>query len=184
MTPALRPPRTAERGQALTELVLLLPAFAGILLVFTFLAYLSVCRLALIQLTRDSALYLARESSLWIGPPAEQLQAVRELAAQRKLLDPQAIEVSLEPLELPLQGGSPSLLQSAMNTGSLKMVRSMLLGKRLTLRWRLRFQGLAGLVFPNGLQLRESVALQGDAWDFGNGRDWKKIFDSVFSSLF
>lgn len=172
-----------EKGQALTELVLLIPAFAGLLLLFAFVAQLVLCRLALIQLTRDSALYLARESSVWSGSPDEQLQAVRELAAGRTLLDPQALSLQVEPLELPLQDKTPALLQAALNSGIGKALRSALMGKRLTLSWQLHFHGLAAKLFPQGLLLRESVAFQGDAWDFGNGRDWAKSFHSLLPDL-
>jgi hypothetical protein len=164
-------------------MVILLPIFAGLLLVFAFLAQLMLSRLALIQLTRDSALYLARDSTLWLGDEDEQLAAVRQLAQGRRLLDPQALGLKLEPLAMPFQDQGGALVQSAMDSGAMKLVRSVLLGKRLTLSLHLRFGGLAGRIFPSGLTLNESVALQGDAWDFGNGLDVKKRVEALFKSL-
>jgi hypothetical protein len=164
-------------------MVILLPLFAGLMLVFAFLAQLMLSRLALIQLTRDSALYLAKDSTLWLGDEDEQLVAVRQLAQGRRLLDPQALSLTLQPLEMPFQDQGGALLQGAMNSGAMKLVRSVLLGKRLTLSLQLRFGGLAGRIFPSGLTMNESVALQGDAWDFSNGLDIKKRIEALFKSL-
>lgn len=164
-------------------MVILLPIFAGLLLLFAFLAHLVLSRLALIQLTRDSALYLAKDSALWLADEDEQLMAVRQLAQGRRLLDPQALSLTLQPLEMPFQDQGGALLQSAMNSGAMKLVRSVVLGKRLTLSLHLQFGGLAGQLFPSGLTLNESVALQGDAWDFGNGAAVKERFEALFKSL-
>ena len=61
-----------HRGQALTEIVLVAPIFALLLLVFALWTRLALSQLALVQLTRDATLMLARNGELWEQPAPTQ----------------------------------------------------------------------------------------------------------------
>lgn len=156
--------RRGERGQALAELALLAPLFAVLLLLFSFWARLLLCRLALLQLTRDQAVLLTREGSAWRAEPGQRLEQLRSLARAYPPLDPQALAIELQPLPAPGLQGLGGGLGELLDSGPGRVLRGLLLGKRLTVTYRLRFGGLAGRLFPGGLDLSESAALQGDPW--------------------
>lgn len=152
-----------QRGQALTEMALLAPLFAVVLLVLASWARLAVTRLALVQLTRDSAILLARNSVLWGDSEARQLLAVRKLAERQGILDPGRLRLSLKPLPPPLLGPLMGL-DLPMDSPIAGWVGEKLFGRRCTLRYQVPLGGLLGRFFPHGLALEESVAVLGDPW--------------------
>lgn len=157
-------PGPAQRGQSLTELALVAPLFALLLLCLSLWARLTLDRLALIQLTRDSAILIARNDTLWKSAPRGQLEAVRELARRQGLLQPQRLE-----LERSALGGLPlGELPGAGSLGAssaLQEIVGRFAGRRFTLRYRLPLSGLAARLLPRGMTLEESAAIQGDPWN-------------------
>lgn len=152
-----------QRGQALAETAILAPLFALLLLVLMAWARLSIDRLALVQLTRDSAILLARNTELWNGSPSAQLQAVRRLAERQGSLDPAALSLELKALQPPFLG--PLLgAQMDMDSPISGWIGSRLFGRRVILSYRIRPGGLLGRLYPSGLRLEEGVAVLGDPW--------------------
>jgi hypothetical protein len=147
----------------LTEAALLAPLFALLLLVFMAWARLCLLRLALIQLSRDSALLLARNDELWNASESEQLAAVRELAERQGALKPENLSLEFKTLSLPLLG-SLFGLQGEGGHSFYDWIVGKFFGRRLVLRYQLRPQGLLGRIYPAGLKLEEDVAVLGDPW--------------------
>lgn len=143
--------RRGARGQGLTEMALLAPLFAGLLLVFACWARLALTRLALIQLTRDTSILLARDADHWMADASLQQDEMRELAKQYPVLEARYLDLDVEPM--PLVDG--------MNFGS-GYLGKLVAGATLHLRYHLRPRGLIGRIYPNGLVLEEWAAVQGD----------------------
>lgn len=145
--------RRPEGGQAITELALVAPLFAGLLLLMGLWARLTLIHLELIHLTRDAAIELAADADPWTASPSVQEDAVRKLAAHYALLDPRQIRLELLPVPLP---GGMSLGDGALAT--------LITGKKVCLRYHVSLRGLAGRFFPGGLELTEWGVVQGDPW--------------------
>lgn len=153
----------AQKGQALTELALVAPLFAALMLLFAFAARLAVQQLALVQLSRDAALMLARHRGLWGQTAPVQEAAVRRLAERQEILDPQRLRLSYEkvaPLGLDSVEGLEPLLQSPWGGG----LQDLVAFRRYHLSYDLAPQGLWAKVFPRGLRLRETLVVHGDPW--------------------
>lgn len=145
--------RRRQAGQAITELALVAPLFAGLLLLLGLWARLTLIHLELIHLTRDAAIELASDAEHWTASHSAQEEAVRKLAGHYPLLDPR--QVRLEMLPLPLPGGM-SLGDGAFAT--------LITGKKVSLRYPIHLRGWAGRLFPGGLDLTEWGVVQGDPW--------------------
>jgi hypothetical protein len=145
--------RTAESGQALTELALVGPLFASVLLIFAFLAHLMLLRLALIQLTRDTALMLARDADHWLASPTQQQEQMRELAKQYPVFVPRYLSLQVE--ATPLPGG--------MNLGAGYFGR-LFAGAKIQLQYTYHTKGLLHQFWPEDMVLSEWVVAQGDPW--------------------
>jgi hypothetical protein len=152
-----------ERGQALTELILVAPLFAGLMLLFAFWAHLGVARLAMVQLSRDAALMLARNGTLWSQPLKVQEAAVRDLARRQALLDPASLTLLSEEVA-PVGLGNVEALQGALNSPLGQSLIKLAGLRRYRLRCRLKIGGLAGRLVGGGVNLEESLVLQGDPW--------------------
>lgn len=156
--------RQHERGQALSELLLLLPAFGLLLLLLSFGAQLLIARLSLIALARDYALLLARNEPSLSASPATQALELRRLCGRTSGLDPKHLSHTLQPMPLPGLKG--------VDTGPVAgLVQAALLGQRLTLRYELRWGGLLGRCFPDGWTLEEELSFQGDPWK----HPWQRV---------
>jgi hypothetical protein len=142
-----------SRGQGLTELALIAPLFSALLLVFACWAHLALIRLALIQLTRDTSILLARDADHWLESPSLQQDEMRELAKQYPLLEKRYLDLDVEPM--PLVGD--------MNPGS-GYLGKLIAGATVHLRYHLQPRGLIGQIYPKGLDLEEWAAVQGDPW--------------------
>lgn len=145
--------RRRQGGQAITELALVAPLFAGLLLLMALWARLTLIRLELIHLTRDAAIELAADADDWTASHSAQEDAVRKLAGHYPFLDPR--QARLEMLPVPLAGGM-SLGDGAFAT--------FITGKKFSLRYHIRLRGWAGGLFPGGLDLTEWGVVQGDPW--------------------
>lgn len=166
--------RRGQRGQALTELALAAPLFALLLLLISFWARLAVTQLALVQLSRDATLMLARNGHLWSLPAAEQEAAVRRLAGRQALLKPGQLRLSFEPvppLGLSQVDALAPLLQSPLGARATAWVGL----RRYHLSYDLAPQGLARRLFPRGLWLRESLVVHGDPWKMEAKRLMEKV---------
>lgn len=166
--------RREQRGQALTEVALVAPLFALLLLLFAFWARLAVTQLALVQLSRDASLMLARNGHLWSWPAAEQEAAVRRLAGRQSLLKPEQLSLRFEavpPLGLSQAGALAPMLQSPLGLQATEWAGL----RRYHLRYDLAPQGLARRLFPRGLWLRESLVLHGDPWKMEARRLMEKV---------
>jgi hypothetical protein len=152
-----------QRGQALTELALLAPVFALLMLLFSFWARLAIHQLALVQLSRDAVLMLGRNGTLWSAPLSQQQAAVRRLAERQTLLEPRRLRLDFEavaPLGLGAVAELAPLLQSPLGSKALGWVGL----RRYRLSYDLAPRGLLARFFPQGLHLRESLVLHGDPW--------------------
>jgi len=116
--------RRRQRGQAITELALIAPLFAGLLVLLALWARLTLIRLELIHVTRDAAILLAGDADHWTASPSVQEDDVRKLAERHAFLDP----------------------------------------RQIRLHYHVRLGGLAGQAFPQGLDMTEWGAIQGDPW--------------------
>lgn len=164
-----------QRGQALTELALIAPLFAVFLLLFAFWARLAVARVALIQLTRDSTLMLARNGTLWNQPVKAQEAAVRNLALRQDLFKPADLHLRFEtvaPAGLDKIESLQSHLQGPLGS---KLV-SMAGLRRYHLRCRIPLAGLAGRLTGGGIDLEESLVIQGDPWKMLGSEAWRQLF--------
>ena len=150
----IRTHQTDSRGQGLTEMALLAPLFAALLLVFACWARLALTRLALIQLTRDTAIMLARDAGHWGADASAQQNEMRELAKQYPLLEARYLSLEVQPV--PLIGN--------MNFGS-GAFGKLFAGETILLHYKVQPKGLIGKVYPKGLQLEEWVVAQGDPWN-------------------
>ncbi len=156
--------RRAGKGQALVELVIVLPLFAALLMAATLWADLTLKKLELIRLTRDFAVLLARSDHSEHGPKDFQNQ-LRLLADKTTRLESRHLSYSLEPLPPSLtQQQDPRADQAMALPGMGGVVQAMLLGQRLKLVYTLQYRGLLGLALPGGIQLKETVALKTDPW--------------------
>jgi len=129
------------------------PLFACLLLVFACWARLALTRLALIQLTRDTAIMLARDADHWLADASLQQDEMRELAKNYPLLEPRYLSLDVE--AVPLVGG--------LNLGS-GYLGKLIAGSTIHLRYQLRGRGLVGHFYPKGLVMEEWVVAQGDPW--------------------
>jgi hypothetical protein len=155
-----------EKGQALAELVIVLPLFLALLGALAFWAHLMLARLALIQVTRDFALLLARDPKLLGAQQPERTLALQALARQVAWLQTEHLNHRLEALPLSLtQDADPEVARSLALPGIGGLLQGMLLGKRLWVTYRMHFGGLAGRLFPQGIEMQETVAFKGDAWN-------------------
>jgi hypothetical protein len=145
--------RRRQRGQAITELALIAPLFAGLLVLLALWARLTLIRLELIHVTRDAAILLAGDADHWTASPSVQEDDVRKLAERHAFLDPRQIRLELEPMPLPLG-------LSLGNGG----FATLLTGKKICVHYHVRLGGLAGQAFPQGLDMTEWGAIQGDPW--------------------
>ena len=134
-------------------MALLAPLFACLLLIFACWARLALTRLALIQLTRDTAILLARDADHWLADTTLQQEEMRELAKHYPLLAPR--HLSLEVEAVPLVGG--------MGLGS-GYLGKLIAGSTIRLRYHLPGGGLIGRIYPKGLVMEEWVVAQGDPW--------------------
>jgi hypothetical protein len=158
--------RGSQRGQALVELVIVLPLFLALLAALAFWAQLMLARLALIQVTRDFALLLARDPVLLGASEPERSARLQALARENGGLQAEQIRQHLEALPPNLsQSSDPEASAGLRSPGLGSLLQGMLLGQRLWVFYRLRFAGLAGHLFPEGLEMKESVAFKGDAWN-------------------
>ena len=142
-----------QAGQAIGELALMAPLFAGLLLLLSLWARLILVRLELIHLVRDAAIELAADPDHWTASHAVQEDDVRKLAGHYPLLNPRQIRLDVDPMPLPL---GIRLDNQAL--------ASLILGKKVCVRYHVRLDGLAGRAFPHGLDLEEWGAVQGDPW--------------------
>jgi len=135
---------------------LIAPLFALLLLLFSFWARWTLCQLALIQLSRDSALLMARNGSLWRASLRDQQEALRGLAQRDGRLEPERLSLRREPLLF-------NRLGAAASNGAGDWV-SQFTGRRYTLRYEPPLRGLAARLLPAHLGMEESLAVQGDPW--------------------
>jgi hypothetical protein len=155
-----------EKGQALAELVIVLPLFLALLGALTFWAHLTLARLALIQLTRDYALLLARDPKLLSAPQPERTLQLQALARRISWLQAEHLSQHLEPLPPSLtQKTDPEANRNLQLPGVGGLLQGMLLGQRLWVGYRMHFDGLAGRLLPQGIEMKETVAFKGDAWN-------------------
>jgi hypothetical protein len=155
-----------EKGQALAELVIVLPLFLALLGAIAFWAHLMLARLALIQLTRDYALLLARNPELLHAEQPEQTLQLQALARRISWLQAEHLDQRLEALPPSLtQKTDPDLASGMALPGVGGLLQGMLLGQRLWVGYRLHFDGLAGRLFPQGIEMKETVAFKGDPWN-------------------
>jgi hypothetical protein len=158
--------RSREKGQALVELAIVLPLFLALLGALTFWAHLMLARLALIQVTRDYALLLARDPKLLSAPQPERTLQLQALARRVSWLQAEHLSQRLEPLPPTLtQNADPAAARSLQLPGVGGLLQGMLLGQRLWVGYRMSFHGLAGKLFPQGIEMKETVAFKGDAWN-------------------
>jgi hypothetical protein len=169
----LKPDR--QRGQALTELVLLLPLFSALLLSFLFLAKIFLAQLALIQLTRDFALLVARNGPTMADPLIQQEQLLKALAKKSGTLDPAALSFSLEPEGFSGGGG----LETVGKIPPLKFMADTLWPRHLQVHYHLQFGGMAGWVLPQGLLLEEEVRFLADPWKHLYQRVFQYFYEKV-----
>jgi hypothetical protein len=134
-------------------MALVAPLFASLLMIFAFLAHLMLMRLALIQLTRDTALVLARDAEHWLASPTNQQEQMRELAKQYPAFVPRYLTLHVD--AAPLPGG--------MDIGS-GYLGKLIAGARISIQYRYRPKGLAAHLWPNDLVFSEWVIAQGDPW--------------------
>jgi hypothetical protein len=151
-----------QRGQALTELALVAPLFAILLLLCAFGARLAITRLALIQAGRDATLMLARNTVLWSQTAAQQQAAVRRLLERRQGLDPQALSVSFEPVA-PLGLDRLEALGPVLNSPAGSLLGRLTGLRRYHYRYRLALNGLLGR-YGGDWTMEEAFVVHGDPW--------------------
>ncbi len=145
-------PRQGEKGQALLELLLIVPILALLAYGMALLADVAVTRLALIRVTREVAAFAARQESG--GRRAAEISMMARAAADRMGLIPwnvSAQEGSLDQVSL----GGPA---------ASKILEMGGLASRITLEYRYQPRGPLRLWFKQGMTLRESVVLQANPW--------------------
>lgn len=160
-----------QRGQALMELVLVLPLFLGFLLGGALLARLTLIRLELIHLSRETALGLSRSQTESPDPAA----LARTLAARSEVLEPLSLTAettSALGTNWTLPEGVPMPDFAKSMTGSLLEGTA---GTKLTLRYRFPAPRYARAAFPDGFPFEESVVFKGDPWKDPKGR-MKRMF--------
>ncbi len=140
--------KRGEAGQALVETVLALPLLAALLWGSTLLARVFQARLALLDLTREFAVFIARNEA-----PTFQAQALRRLTlrtlAARLGMQHENVDFSLETLVVP--GAARGFPAEAAA------------GLRLKVSYRFRLP--RGVFFlGRELLLSESLALKTDPW--------------------
>lgn len=163
-----------QRGQALAELALIAPLFAVLLLLFSYWAHLAVTRLALIQMSRDATLMVARNGTLWNQPQAMQQSSVRRFAQRQSILDPSALELSFEAVA-PMGLGRVEGLGSILNSPLGSKIHSWSGLRRYRLRYKMRIGGLAGRMVGSPIVMEESLVVMGDPWKM----DFKRLMERV-----
>lgn len=152
-----------QRGQALVEVALLAPVFALLLLWLAFWAHMTLQRLALVQLSRDATLMLARNGSLWGQSLDQQQAAVRRLAERHPGMDPSRLQLSFDPLS-PAGLDRVPLLGEALNSPVGHVLNGWIGMRRYHFQYRVPVSGLAARFFPQGLHLQEDLVVMGDPW--------------------
>ena len=147
----------------MTELALIAPLFALLLLLFAGWARLAVTRLALIQASRDATLMLARNPQLWSAGPAAQEAAVRRLVGRGSVLDPSALKLSYETV-------SPGGLDRIPALGPIlnSPLGSTVVGwaglRRYRFRYHVATRGLMARFTGGALTFEEALVVHGDPW--------------------
>jgi hypothetical protein len=157
--------RRGQKGQALAELLIVLPLFASLIMAAAFWADLMLAKLALTRLTRDYAVLLAREGEP-AKSPQQQLNQLRLLAEKSSHLDSRKLSLELSALPPTLVQDAGAGTEDALALPGIGgLLQSMLLGQRLVLRYEIQYRGLLGRALPHGLVLRETVAFKSDPWN-------------------
>lgn len=144
-------------------MALVAPIFALLLLVFALWARLAITQLALVQLTRDATLMIARNGHLWNQPLRAQEAAVKRLALRQTLLDPTALTLSYDAVA-PVGLGQVAALQEALNSPIGAQVKAWSGMRRYRLSYPFPLAGAAKRLLPRGLTLQESLVVHGDPW--------------------
>lgn len=153
------------KGQALLELVIVLPLFAALLMATALWADLMLKKLDLIHLTRNLAVMLARNDQGRYRSPKDAENQMRLLARATSRLDDRRLSFHLAPLPPTLtQDADPETAEALRLPGVGGMLQSMLLGERLQVSYRMEYRGLLGRALPRGIELKETVALKRDPW--------------------
>lgn len=156
------------------EVALLAPVFGLLLLLLSFWAQIALQKLALIQLSRDSVLMLARNGELWGQSVAQQQASVRSLAARQTLLDPKRLQLSYETVT-PLGLDRIEGLQGALNSDAAGLVQGWIGLRRYRLAYAIPLGGLSARLLPRGLRLEESLVVLGDPWKMQASRLIERI---------
>jgi hypothetical protein len=151
-----------QRGQALTELALVAPLFAVLLLLCAFGARLALTRLALIQAGRDATLVIARNTVLWSQTAAQQQASVRRLLERRQGLDPQALTLSFESVA-PLGLDRIAALGPVLNSPAGRLLDRLDGLRRYHYRYHLAMHGLLGR-YGGDWTMEEAFVVHGDPW--------------------
>jgi hypothetical protein len=147
--PALKP---GQSGQALAELVMVLPIFMGILLFCACFVRLVTFRLELIRLARETAIGLTR------AEPDDDPQALaRALAGRSGVLNPLSLTAKLAP-------ATSTAWQVDSSSSFFDGLLDATMGQELTLTYSSPAPRWASAAFARGFAFEEKVTFKSDPW--------------------